>query len=323
MISIKNANELDEQIRQLPTSMLEAVDLEAVILHAQHLYHVYESFSDAERSKCAEIARLKTLLDSNSADLDPEHVKTIESPLKGKIIGYLGSSITVGMKSENISFPEYIGKRTESVSAKQAISGGTLAYKQSDAEHDYREEISYLHQLFDASTELFSQKHLDLLLVQLSTNDTTMDIPLGHLTSQKNTADFDCATVYGAIESIISAAIAKWNCDVMFYTNPYIHPQEYADLPLSEQKQIHQNLVIKYEKMVDALYEVQKKWPIGIIDLWHEPSFKNIDLDIKRYYMADIIHPYKAGYLFWYTPMIQKAMENAWTTWNSKEQLGC
>lgn len=234
----------------------------------------------------------------------------MDSPLKGKHIGYLGSSITVGMKSENIAFPDYIGRRTGSRTIKQAVSGGTLAYKQSDADHDYHENISYLSQLLDQDGPLCNSRNgIDLLLVQLSTNDTMMDISLGGLTGDYITISFDYSTVYGAIEAIVSTVYVRWDCPVMFYTNPYIQKEEYSHLDEAAQKEIYQNLVVKYGAMVSALYDIQKKWKFGIIDLWNEPSFKAIDLDLKKYYMADMIHPYKSGYLFWYTLYIQKEME--------------
>jgi len=301
-------NDLSEKIKRLPKTMLDAADVEETILLAQQIDREYEQLSLEEKKQCTEIERVKELLNGNSSALDLEHIPCRESILQGKRIGYLGSSITVGMKSENVAFPDYIGKITGSTTLKQAISGGTLAYKQSDAVHDYREKISYIKQLLDQDGILHSGP-VDLLLVQLSTNDTTMDISLGQVSGTEKTIGFDYTTVIGAIECIISTASVIWNCPVLFYTNSNIQPEEYCTMDEKTQKHIHDNLVVKYDKMVQALYEVQKKWNIGIIDLWNDPSFREIDCDIKKYYMADIIHPYKSGYYFWYTPKIQNALE--------------
>jgi hypothetical protein len=289
--------------------MLKAADVKETVFQAQHVLQQYLLLDPVLQEQYANMDKVKELLNGNSHSLDLEAIEEMDSPLKGKTIGYLGSSITVGMKSENVAFPDYIGRRTGSKTIKQAISGGTLVYKKSDADHDYRENISYIKQLLDVDGPLHAQDQMDLLLVQLSTNDTTMDIAMGALTGPEITNGFDYSTVYGAIETIVSTAKAWWNCPVMFYINPYIQKEEYSLFDEATQKEIYQNLVVKYEGMITALYEIQKKWQFGIIDLWNEPTFKKIDLNLKKYYMADIIHPYKSGYLFWYTPFIQKAME--------------
>lgn len=302
-------NTLQQKINEMPSSMLEAEDVEEIVLEAQQMMQEYDSLSLEEKKNIQDMDKIRELLNGNSPALDPEYLQQIDSPLKDKYIAYLGSSITLGMKSENVSFAEYIGQRTGCHTIKQAISGATLAYKDEDEVHDYRKQISYIKQLINPEGELFNAQHLDILLVQLSTNDTTMDISLGEVYRKGRSIQFDYSTVIGAIEYIILFAIAKWNCKVVFYTNPYIQPEEYSDFEENDRRHVHGDLVVKYQKMVDALYEVQKKWPIGIIDLWNEPSFRNIDLDVKRYYMADIIHPYKSGYLFWYAPFLQKGLE--------------
>ena len=97
------------------------------------------------------------------------------------------------------------------------------------------------------------------------------------------------------------------------YINPYLSDEvieKFAkenNANIDEIKEAYQNT---YEKMIDALYKVQNKWNIGVIDMWNNDAFKNIDIDLRsNYYMADIIHPTKAGYLFWYTPYIQAQLE--------------
>ena len=175
--------------------------------------------------------------------------------------------------------------------------------------HDYREKISYITQLMDPAGVLQRTEHLDLLVVQLSTNDGTMEIDLGSVNKEKDLESFDVSTSAGAMEYIIAYAEKKWHCPVMFYVNPYIHPEEYEMLDQKKQEEIYQGLVVKYEKLIALLYQIQEKWQIGVIDLWNEASFRSISMELKRYYMADIIHPYKSGYLFWYTPFICQKME--------------
>ena len=45
-----------------------------------------------------------------------------------------------------------------------------------------------------------------------------------------------------------------------------------------------------------------------VIDLWNDADFNNITTDEYDLYMADPIHPTKAGYLKWWAPYIEKAL---------------
>lgn len=58
--------------------------------------------------------------------------------------------------------------------------------------------------------------------------------------------------------------------------------------------------------MVDRLYELQNKWEIGIIDLWGNDEFNKMDNETRKLYMNDKIHPTKAGYLEWWTPVFEE-----------------
>ena len=42
-----------------------------------------------------------------------------------------------------------------------------------------------------------------------------------------------------------------------------------------------------------------------MIDLWNDAAFNTITDSQKKLYMADPIHPTKAGYLLWWTPYIE------------------
>jgi hypothetical protein len=89
--------------------------------------------------------------------------------------------------------------------------------------------------------------------------------------------------IVGAIEFIIAYAKETWGCEVSFYTGTKY------DSAL-------------YKKMVDALYDVQEKWGIGIIDLWNDPEMNAVSAEDYAKYMADPIHPTSLGYRLWWTP---------------------
>ncbi|MDD6664776.1 MAG: SGNH/GDSL hydrolase family protein [Eubacterium coprostanoligenes] len=198
------------------------------------------------------------------------------SALENKRLIFLGSSVTYGAASKGVSFADYIGKRNNCTVIKEAVSGTTLVDNGVN---------SYIKRL-----EKINEAQADIFICQLSTNDATQDKPLGEISSSKNIDDFDTSTVAGAIEYIIAYAQDKWNCPVVFYTNPKYDSEN-------------------YEKMVDLLYEIKDKWSITIIDLYSDEEFNNITDEERKLYLADKIHPTQAGYLEWWTPVFENTLE--------------
>ena len=58
--------------------------------------------------------------------------------------------------------------------------------------------------------------------------------------------------------------------------------------------------------MVNRLLELQEKYGIGVLDLWTDADFNDLTNEQRALYMADAIHPTQAGYLEWWTPVIEK-----------------
>lgn len=221
-------------------------------------------------------------------DLDNVEPKN-DSPIKGKKIIFLGSSVTFGSASEEISFVEYLEKRNGiEIVAKEAVSGTTLA----DVD-----EGSYVHRMIH---NISRDAEADLLLCQLSTNDAARELELGVVSDSMNRDDFDTKTITGAMEYIISYARDTWNCKVAFYTGSWFDSE-------------------RYNAMVERLLELQKKWDIGVIDMWNNEEFNNIDSDTRKEYMCDVVHPYKAGYLLWWTPYIEEYLYAQ--DWKSKSEF--
>ncbi len=198
--------------------------------------------------------------------------------LKDKTIIFLGSSVTFGSAAGGRSFVEIIAEECGNTAVKEAVSGTTLV---DNGENSYIARMKKL-----------AVDKADYFLCQLSTNDATRGLPMGEVSESRELSDFDTATVAGAMEYIIAYAHAKWNCPVAFYTNA-----KYDSVP--------------YEKMVELLYELQKKWQIGVIDLWNDEEFNNISKEQYAEYMADPIHPTEVGYREWWTPVITRAISTA------------
>lgn len=217
----------------------------------------------------------------NAEQYHLEHVQPLaDSPLAGKQLLFLGSSVTKGETSLDVSMADYIGKLDSCSVIKEAVSGTTLAGT---------EAATYTSRLLAVDTSL----KLDAVICQLSTNDATKKKTMGEISSSFNLMDFDRETVIGGMEYIIAYSQATWNCPVVFYTGTKYNSA-------------------RYEQMVDVLLQLQKKWDIHVIDLWHDPEMNAVSEAEYALYMNDSIHPTQAGYLKWWTPKFQQCLYTLW-----------
>lgn len=206
-----------------------------------------------------------------------------DSPLKGKVFFWLGSSVTLGSNSLNESMADFIAKKYGCTSIKEAVSGTTLAtYKKN----------SYVDRLNAYLESEEKAERVDAVIVQLSTNDQYQPDSFGVVTSDevRDPAAFDTATTFGAMEYIIATAKQTWDCPVLFYANPPTERSSYMD-------------------MVLGLYEIAAKWDIEVIDMFMDLEFNNIPTEEQReLWMSDKIHPTKAGYRDWWLPKFEEAL---------------
>lgn len=218
-------------------------------------------------------------LPGNADPYNVTHIQPLEnSPLEGKTIVFLGSSVTNGASSKGVSFADYIGARNRCSIVKEAVNGTTLV------DEGFSSYISRMKKL--------DVPNADLFVCQLSTNDATQKKPLGMVSGSDQIGDFDTSTVAGAIESIVAYAKETWGCPVVFYTNPRYESEAYGE-------------------MVKLLLELSEKWDITVVDMWNDDAFNDITKEQRELYMADAIHPTQAGYLEWWTPEIEKALYQA------------
>lgn len=196
------------------------------------------------------------------------------SRLEGKTFIFLGSSVTYGSASMGESFADFLAKRNSLTAVKEAVSGTTLVTE------DARSYIPRMETI-DKSIKA------DAFICQLSTNDATKKKPLGEVSQSFEISDFDVSTVAGAIEYIICYAKKTWNCPVFFYTGTRYKSEDYP-------------------KMIELLYKIKEKHDIGIIDLWNDEKLNDIDKKTYRRYMANGIHPVRAGYREWWTPKFEE-----------------
>lgn len=197
--------------------------------------------------------------------------------LKGKRIIFLGSSVTYGSAAKGESFVEYMEKLDGIIPVKEAVSGTTLV---DNGEKSYIQRMKRLDKNMQA----------DLLVCQLSTNDATKKLPLGDVGESFDINGFDTSTVAGAIEYVIAYSKQTWNCPVVFFTGTKYKSEQYG-------------------QMVDLLLKIQKKWDIGVIDLWNS-DINNVSKEDYRLYMANGIHPTRKGYRDWWTPEFRKYLND-------------
>ena len=214
----------------------------------------------------------------NAAEYDADRLQKNEaSALAGKTILFLGSSVTEGAAAEGQSFVELFEMLDGVNAIKEAKSGTTLADKPSlPALLFFGNGDSYVKRL----GQIDPDAQVDCVVVQLSTNDATMKLPLGEI------GGGDAKTVTGAMEWIIQYARETWSCPVVFYTGSYYDSDAYA-------------------AMVERLYALRGKWDLGVIDLYTDEAFNAIDPEAYDFYMYDSIHPTKAGYLEWWFPKME------------------
>lgn len=199
------------------------------------------------------------------------------SPLNGKNIIFLGSSVTFGSASGEESFVEYMVKRDGITAVKEAVSGTTLV------DETVWGKESYIARMKTIDTTI----QADALVCQLSTNDATMKKPLGTVSDSFDMADFDTQTIAGAIEYVIAYSKSTWDCPVIFYTGTQYDNAHYA-------------------QMVDILLQIQDKWGIGVIDLWNNAEMNAVSEEDYKLYMVNGIHPSKVGYRDWWTPVFEE-----------------
>ena len=198
--------------------------------------------------------------------------------LRGKTVLFLGSSVTYGACAFGKSFVDDLAEIYGVNAVKEAVSGTTLADLNGS---------SYVARLKKLDPAL----RADAFVCQLSTNDASKNVPLGAVAAGFAKEDFDTSTVAGAIEYIFAYAKETWGCPVAFYTQARYDSAAYAE-------------------MVTLLCAVREKWGITVIDLWNSEAVNDITPEARRRYMADAIHPTRAGYRAWWLPVIAEALQN-------------
>lgn len=194
-----------------------------------------------------------------------------EPTLSGKKFIFLGSSLTYG--DGGYSMSDYLEEKYEYTCeiVDWSVSSTFLTHT--------GDGKSYVERL--ASSAQY-EEDCDHLICQLSTNGS--GLPIGEVSDSTNPEDFDTTTIIGAIEFIAATAKQHWNCPVSFFTVAYYESAKYAS-------------------WVQALYSVQEKWQLGIIDMYTDEEFNDITEEQRaEYFKKDGVHVTKKAYQEWWGP---------------------
>jgi len=192
------------------------------------------------------------------------------SAAEGQPLLFLGSSVTYGAAAGGYSFADALAEQDGLPILKEAVSGTTLVDD---------DDSSYIARLRRLPTTLCPRA----LICQLSTNDASRRKPLGEIAPSFDPGSFDTHTITGAIEAIIAHGRDVWHCPVMFYTGTRYDSDAYG-------------------QMVVRLNELAEKWRIPVLDLWNDADMLAVSAPDYARYMADPIHPTRAGYRHWWAP---------------------
>ncbi len=231
----------------------------------------------------------------NDGKYDAAVISPSVTPLTGKTIYWLGSSVTLGMESGNTAVADYIAARNGAACVKEAVSGTTLRDAKSN---------SYVSRL--RNSKVFDKgAQIDAFVCQISTNDAKSGVVSrwGTVTGADVTSGFDVETTLGAMEYIITYVESTWNCPIYFYSGAY-----FGD---SGDRSSRDPKGSDYAKLVEKAHEIADKWnvidgyEVKVIDLFNDEAFNDITDEQYALYMHDAVHPFKAGYLEWWTPAFE------------------
>ncbi len=156
--------------------------------------------------------------DANAETFYAKNVAKTDSPLAGKTIYWLGSSVTYGANSGGESMADFLAAKTGCISKKDAVSGTTIF---DDGKSENTGAKSYTRRLKE-STVFDKNEKVDAFICQISTNDAWGDRKKnwGEITPNDmgQQEDFDLSTTLGGIEFIIAYVTDTWGCPVYFYS---------------------------------------------------------------------------------------------------------
>lgn len=228
--------------------------------------------------------------DGNDDKYLPENQTALEySPLQGKTILSIGSSVSYGNGSGGVSFEDYL-EVLDGATVIPVTEGATTIALRDGLTSSYPER---LHRAVQPDWDI------DAVILQVSTNDASAGNGIGAPTDSFDESSFDLTTTSGGLEYLIAYCTNTWDCPVVVYCSS---PFESGPLYDAE----------AYGALVEGVHEVVDKWSsevdIVFIDQWNDPDMRSVTEEEIIHYMTDPVHPAMAGYLEWWMPNFQEAL---------------
>ncbi|MDE6058537.1 MAG: SGNH/GDSL hydrolase family protein [Clostridia bacterium] len=245
--------------------------------------------------------------DANATEFYAKNVAQIEdSPLAGKTIYWLGSSVTYGASSGGESMADFLAAKTGAICKKDAVSGTTIF---DDGASENTGVKSYTRRLTN-STVFDKNEYVDAFICQISTNDAWGDrsSKRGYVEdiSVQDKDAFNLATTMGGVEYIISYVSETWGCPIYFYSGSY-----FGDSGTGNRTSANPTGT-NYSKLIDDVKVAVRKWQelgceIDVIDMYNDEDFNaQVSDDYYKWCTSDAIHPKRAGYLNWWMPYFEQ-----------------
>lgn len=194
----------------------------------------------------------------------------VVNPLYGKTILDFGDSIAYGNDTAGVGYADMIAERNGMTVHSYAVGGHKLS--------------QILAQLQSATEET-----ADYVLLEGGYNDAN---PSGLTTmgalSDGYTATLDTTTFYGALETLLKTAQAKYPSAKIVYVI------------------VHRTRRTQWPDYAAAIKAACDKWSVPCVNLMEQGGLNsNIDAMLNAYTDSVGVHPNEAGYLTWYVPPIE------------------
>lgn len=210
------------------------------------------------------------------------------SPLKGKIISFIGDSICAGASSIPGGYGKIIANRCGMTYENLGVHGGTITAEV------YRDDNTPRFWISRAVENM--RADADYAIFEGGVNDASLNVPLGSITSDY-TSELDDTTFAGAFESMLKQAVNRFAGKKIGYI--FVHKMSSRFLSTDELGEVETHYTIAKKCC--------EKWGVPYLDLnAHCPLSKYVEA-LKDTYTnnQDGWHPNEAGYLAYYCDPIE------------------
>lgn len=200
--------------------------------------------------------------------------------LKGKIIDFLGDSITEGAGVADLSnrYDNMMLKECELNAVYNYSIGGTRFAHQSVPSEKPRHDLCFCGRAYDLNPEA------DIIIVYGGVNDYLHgDAPIG-----KN-SDRTPATFYGAVHFLMNLLKEKYSSQTIVFMTPARCCCHYSDTEVSNNP-IKKPDALPLLQYVNIIKEVAIEHKIPVLDLYHNLGINPNQLDDHKKYTSDGLH---------------------------------